>query len=70
MKKKTNKLKNLNLRIITVTFIAVHLNHPCITFFEKVIQQKTHTHNGTNGTIGTNEKAPYSNGFVGEYASH
>ena len=25
---------------------------------------------GTNGTIGTNRKAPYSNGSVGEYASH
>ena len=24
----------------------------------------------TNGTIGTNRKAPYSNGSVGEYASH
>ena len=25
---------------------------------------------GTNGTIGTNGKAPYSNGSIGEYASH
>ena len=25
---------------------------------------------GTNGTIGTNRKAPYSNGSIGEYASH
>ena len=25
---------------------------------------------GTNGTIGTNGKAPYSNGFVRQYASH
>ena len=25
---------------------------------------------GTNGTIGTNEKAPYSNGSIGAYASH
>ena len=25
---------------------------------------------GTNGTISTNGKAPYSNGSVGEYASH
>ena len=25
---------------------------------------------GTNGTIGTNGKAPYSNGCIGEYASH
>ena len=25
---------------------------------------------GTNGTIGTNRKALYSNGSVGEYASH
>ena len=25
---------------------------------------------GTNGTIGTNGKAPYSNGSVGEYAPH
>ena len=24
----------------------------------------------TNGTIGTNGKAPYSNGSIGEYASH
>ena len=24
---------------------------------------------GTNGTIGTNGKAPYSNGSIGEYAS-
>ena len=25
---------------------------------------------GTNGTIGTNGKAPYSSGSIGEYASH
>ena len=25
---------------------------------------------GTNGTIGTYRKAPYSNGSIGEYASH
>ena len=25
---------------------------------------------GANGTIGTNGKAPYSNGCIGEYASH
>ena len=25
---------------------------------------------GTNGTIGTNAKASYSNGSIGEYASH
>ena len=25
---------------------------------------------GTNGTIGTNRKASYSNGSIGEYASH
>ena len=25
---------------------------------------------GTNGTIGTNGKAQYSNGSIGEYASH
>ena len=25
---------------------------------------------GTNGTIGTNGKAPYSNGAIGDYASH
>ena len=25
---------------------------------------------GTNGTIGTNGKAHYSNGSIGEYASH
>ena len=25
---------------------------------------------GTNGTIGTNGKVPYSNGSIGEYASH
>ena len=25
---------------------------------------------GTNGTIGTNGKAPYSGGSIGEYASH
>ena len=25
---------------------------------------------GTNGTIGTNGKAPYSNGSIGDYASH
>ena len=25
---------------------------------------------GTNGTIGTNGKAPYSNGSISEYASH
>ena len=25
---------------------------------------------GTNGTIGTNRKAPNSNGSIGEYASH
>ena len=25
---------------------------------------------GTNGTIGTNGKAPYSNGSIGKYASH
>ena len=25
---------------------------------------------GTNGTIGTNRKAPYSNGSIGEHASH
>ena len=25
---------------------------------------------GTNGTIGTNGKAPYSIGSIGEYASH
>ena len=26
--------------------------------------------NGTNGTIGTNRKAHYSSGSIGEYASH
>ena len=25
---------------------------------------------GTNGTIGPNGKAPYSNGSIGDYASH
>ena len=25
---------------------------------------------GANGTIGINRKAPYSNGSIGEYASH
>ena len=27
-----------------MTFIGVYFNHPWITFYEKVIQQKTHTH--------------------------
>ena len=27
-----------------MTFTGVHFNHPWITFFEKVIVQKTHTH--------------------------
>ena len=35
-----------------------------------VVAQQYQWSIGTNGTIGTNGKASYSNGSIGEYASH
>ena len=36
----------------------------------RVVQYSQIDSIGTNGTIGTNGKALYSNGSIGEYASH
>ena len=41
-----------------------------IAYGTHVQYTQTDTIRQTDGTIGTNRKAPYSNGSIGEYASH
>ena len=53
-----------------VLLVNIHLIKGTLIIFPWLGKGQFQWSIGTNGTIGTNGKAPYSNGSIGEYASH